>query len=49
MIKVDKIIEFFCIIDNFCIEFGNAMSSHILPEQTDKNEEPVHLLYRTAK
>ena len=36
MISVDKIIEIFCIIDDFCIEFSKAKSGHVLSEQTDK-------------
>lgn len=36
MLSVDKITEIFCIIDDFCIEFGKAKSGHTLPEQTDK-------------
>ena len=36
MISIDKIIEIFCIIDDFCIEFSKAKSGYVLSEQTDK-------------
>lgn len=36
MISVDKITEIFCIIDDFCIEFGKTKSSQTLPKQTGK-------------
>ena len=36
MLNIDKIIEIFCIVDDFCKEFEKAKAGHILSEDNDK-------------
>lgn len=36
MLNTDKIIEIFCIVDDFCKEFEKVKSGHVLPEESNK-------------
>lgn len=36
MITIDKIIEIFCIVDDFCKEFESAKRGHVIAENNDK-------------
>lgn len=38
MLSIDKIIEIFCIVDDFCKEFEKVKSGHILPKESSKKQ-----------